>query len=817
MGSHHETFYTQAHLNFFMRGVVRLRPMTFHLSRPLTVGTPLRKTMHNRLPTRNSLSTLLTLRGTIETRHEVIQRRKKSLMAQKKETRTQLSQEYQQQIDNVFLQYHQIAEQLHNSTDQAQVETILTNITGLPMPAQLALVKTLAREHTTDAADVLTAIYTLAIHKDVRKEARRGLIHLEATKTYARWQSPIVQTLAIQLQQNESPRFWQGLVSQSRDQGEIQLILCWEQGYDYSEVHVMMFTLNYWYTGIADVLVKTLSKRRLDQFIDKVRADLPDDVTLVDCTLAEGKRLIEEALSVNQWRDRAPAKSYRYQLPVINKHILQMSDLDEDRGHTFINPELEEQEVIVNFLGAWLFGDYGLAYDLLTHDSSLHADLSRDEWIAHHRLWHQEAHPTRLKLRFVHERQKGQSALWLPPSVTSGPPSQKNMEVGWSAELSDTPLSGTLKEMPMATAINKETGRHWFWTTYTLVHTNGVWRIQHSIDEGLALQSLSIPELQSRIKAYQGIVEELVKQQQASNAEEAQDDVFRHFLQMVYFYDVLLTRLPLNYEVHEEAYAHVQLLEDFEQLIVYLDFMVQRFPEQRTKSLRQLSLSLMHLARQYDQQKMPERFKHLMKRAEETVQQAIVIDDDATDHMIYGELLIRTGELDKAEATLHIARKKQPTDTIETVIEEGLGDIAMQREQPSEAIPHYRHIVESNPQYPSIWFNLGLAHRQLGELAEAEQCYRQAIQTNPRDSRAPRELAGIYIKGGQLDQARTLIEQTIQFDPESAHLHASLALILFQQGNHRAAQQALQEAEQIDPELEIVQALRQHIPSSKRK
>ncbi len=95
---------------------------------------------------------------------------------------------------------------------------------------------------------------------------------------------------------------------------------------------MITFRLHYWHAGIKEVLTEILSKRRLDQFIDKVRASLPEDVTLVDCTLAEGKRLIEEALSANQWYGNAPEKSYDYLLPLINKLILQAADLGEDRG-----------------------------------------------------------------------------------------------------------------------------------------------------------------------------------------------------------------------------------------------------------------------------------------------------------------------------------------------------------------------------------------------------------------------------------------------------------------------------------------------------
>ena len=737
-------------------------------------------------------------------------------MSQKKETGTQLSQEDHQQIQDLFSRYHQIAERLHNSADQVQAEATLADITVWPTPIQLALVKTLARENNTDAADVLTAIHTLGIHKDVRKEARRGLIRLEAAKFHSRWKPPI-QAPAVQLQRSEDPRFWKGFVTQSRDQGEVQLILCWEQGYDYNEVRVITFTLHYWHTGIADVTIETMPKRRLEQFIDKARATLTDGVAFVDCTLAEGKRLIEEALSVNQWYGTAPDNSYRHQLPVINKLILQAPDLDEDRGHTFITPELEAEEVIINFLGAWSFGDYGLAYDLLTHDSSICDGLSRDEWIEYHRPWHKEAHPARIKLGFIHEREGGQSALWLPSSVNLRSSSRKNIEVGWSLELSDTPLSGTLKEMPMGTAVNKETGRHWFWTTYTVVREEEGWHIQQVIDEGVALQGLSIDELQSRIKEYQQITEKITKQQH-TNMEEAVEEVSRRLMQMLYFYDVLLTLLPLDYQIHQEAYTHAHLLvEDLERVIVYLELLIQRFPEKRANHLRQLSVTLLDLTHQYDPQKMPERVERLVQRADETVRQSIGIDDDAAGHVIYGELFMYKGDLDKAEAELYIALEKKPGGDTETIIEAGLGNIAMRREQMSEAITHYKRVVESNPQFPGIWFNLGFAHRQLEELEDAEKCYQQAIEANPHDIRASRELAAIYMKGGQLAQAHAIIDQAVRINPESAHLHALLASLFLDQGDRRAAQRELKEAERIDPDLDIVQMMGQYIRSSKQK
>src|SRR5581483_10876801 len=109
----------------------------------------------------------------------------------------------------------------------------------------------------------------------------------------------------------------------------------------------------YWKEGVKEVLVDLGSKRRIDEYIETMRAQMAQ-IPKVACTLAEARRLVEDA------------RSYRNNLPTVNNLLLQTTaDLGEDRGLTFINPELNESEVAINFIGAWSMGDYGLAYDLL--------------------------------------------------------------------------------------------------------------------------------------------------------------------------------------------------------------------------------------------------------------------------------------------------------------------------------------------------------------------------------------------------------------------------------------------------------------------
>ncbi|HLZ59264.1 MAG TPA: tetratricopeptide repeat protein [Ktedonosporobacter sp.] len=736
-------------------------------------------------------------------------------MSRKKEASTILSTEDNDQIQHLLERYQDIADNLHRSTKQAEAEAVLTPISTLSEAVQLAFLKALAKENTVDAADVLVAMNALSPNKEARKEARRSLIRLEASRVSPQWTPPIIHTPAVQVKVANPPRFWKGFVTLMREEGEVQLALSWEQGYDYSEARALVFLLDYWREGVKDVIVEAGSKRHVNEYLQEMRRRL-ETVPVVDCTLAEGKRLLEEALSVNEWRALPPHKDYRLNLPTINNLIMQATDLGEDLGSTFINPELEDQEVVINFLGAWSMGDYGLAYDLLTNGSAVRANLSRDEWIELHRNWANEALPVRMELGFVHERERSQSALWVPTSISSRSSARKEIEVGWSLELADTPLSGTLKEMPMGTAINKETGRHWFWTNYTLVREQNAWRIQQATDEGATIQGLSIPELQRRIKEYEDTIEERVNQPDKDPQEFAAEMSWR-LTQLMHYYDALIARLPLDRLVNEDAYQRSILLGNPERMAVYLERLAQRFPENRADIQRRLGATLAELAYKYDQGAMKERREHLLAQAEARIREAVAADNSATSHILLAELLINQDHHEEAQSELQTALALNPSRNDEATIEAAIGNIAMRQERMAEAISHFQRVIEIRPDYPGAWFSLGLAQRLLGRLTEAEESYIRSLQMEPGDIRAYSELIAIAMNQGDKQKARTLAEQGVQANPNSAHLHALLSSVLFELGDQRGAQRQIELAEAIDPELEIVQGVRQYMQKAKKK
>jgi len=100
-----------------------------------------------------------------------------------------------EQVRDLLTRYQFIAAALETNTEAAQDEETLAPITSLDENTQIALVKELGKELTPAAADVLQAIYTYAPGKEVRKEARRSLIRLEASDLYPEWEPPTVSLL----------------------------------------------------------------------------------------------------------------------------------------------------------------------------------------------------------------------------------------------------------------------------------------------------------------------------------------------------------------------------------------------------------------------------------------------------------------------------------------------------------------------------------------------------------------------------------------------------------------------------------------------
>ncbi len=744
-------------------------------------------------------------------------------MSPKKDRATIVSPEVNEQIQHILNNIHSLAHTLHESNNEAQARAALTEIHNLSAATQMALLKALSKQPETDAADVLLAINELSDDKIIRKEARRSLIQLEAAKIQPRWQTPVPKTPALSAGTSNPPRYWKGFVTQSREEGEVQLALCWEQGFEYGEARMMTFLLDFWEQGVKDFILEDTTKRNIDARIQQMKAKLPD-ITLADCTLAEGRRLIEEALDVNKWRGTTPHEEYRHHLPTIRHLILNAEDADKagkDSSNSFINPTLEPDEVTATFISGWALGDYGMTYDVLTRDSSLKEGLSRAEWIEHHHAWASEAKPSLFELTFVREREPSKPAIWLPTTFGAGRSNtRREVETGWSLELHDTPLSGTLKEMPMGTAVNKETGRHWFWTSYTLVQENSAWRIQSMTDDGANAQGMSVEELQQKRTEHDNAIKDLMQVPNPSDEQKREffDEIAWRMIEALHYDDALIAKLPFDRSFCEDAFSRTLSLHLSERSLVYLERMARRFPQQKAAVLRQIGVEQAAMSTWYWSRDMAERSRLFAELAENSMRESLTVEDNITGHVALAELLMQNNhQFEEAESHLEQAKMLANNPTEQATIEVDFGNIAVHREQYDIALQHYQKAAALDPNLPEIWFRIGFMQRNTRRLEEARISYERAIEQLPQDTRPYAELAIIYMNESNTTKAREVVERGLQAVPQSAQLHALLASIYQESGNLRKAEAALEEAERLNPNLEIVQAMRESLARARKK
>lgn len=741
-------------------------------------------------------------------------------MAKKKDTSIPVSQEDTARAQQVLEQFHKIANSLHTSSSRTEAETALADINNLPEAVQMALVKALSKERHVDAADVLVAVNELGRSKAVRKEARRSLIRLEEGRIYPAWRaqvdrSPTIDFTAI------PPRFWKGFVTDTFESGEVELLLLWELGENYSQTRILGFLLEFWHDGIKDFFTEVAGKRHAEEHIAELHAH--HGLNVVDCTLADGRRLIQDALAVNKRYGTIPYRDYRTNYSLVKQLVLDATDLGEDTGigsqvqdEAISSPRqgMTPEEVVTTFVESLALGDYELAYELLSSDSSIREELSQEEWVERRRAWAEEAEPADLKPEFLHEIETKHGGIWLPSRFReSSSSTRKEFDAGWSIVISDTPLSEGIKELPMATAINTVTDRHWYWARYTLVQDQDEWRIESMSDEGANAHNLPAAELQERLAEQDKQLEQITKKHKPTDpdSEYYLEEILWHVGQFSHYSDALIAKMPYDRSVYEQASANLLALKQLERGIIYFEPRVLRFDEKKSENLLGLASFQMQLRESLLDEEEVEASERYEELAEANIREALAIQDTYLGHLLLAELLKEDYErLDEAEDHLQQAKalNTSPSQDIEFTIENNLGEVAMEQEQYDKALQHFQRAAEIFPDSTETWNDIAEAYNLLDNVEEAEANYRHAIELEPDNVDFYVTLSRMFLEHDQLDKSREVLEEGLQANPDSAELRAFLALAISEGGDYRKAEELLEEAERINPDLEMVEMFR---------
>lgn len=778
--------------------------------------------------------------------------------ASQRETAPALTAEQHAQIDAQLGALGTLAQTLREAQTNGREAMLakLDAIRALPDDLALAFAQQLGDQRgltTRDAADVAQALGELDTRKEVAREARRSRIRLRSTgalpslvippvegATPGEVSPPVISTRALAQDtpgQQAGPVFAEGFATRTREQGEIMLLLGWQEGQDPNFLRGQVLQLSFWREGVEHFeQLDAMSRRRFHaEVVDGMRGEAEREV--VPVTWAQARRLVQEALAVNEWRGTEPSADFQRHRAQITQRLLgepedeaaRAAIAEEERriaqeGDVFlVGRDMEPDETVANWIGAWSFGDYALAYDLLAVDHPARQRQTRDEYIAMRRQWATEAKADGLRLTLIREQEQRASLLWVPNAPTGlGGGERKDVEAFWSLLLHESPVGGQLDELPFATLASKESGRHWYWTGYTLAHDRsfGVWRISRNRDEGASSQALSIEELQRRIKEAHDTVERVTQapppQPRSEEANEALRAVTGALTSSLHYSDALTVRLPLDEGVYQAAVTDARSLNNHERAAALLEKMQGRFADDMRVRF-ELGAEQYLVSTQYESQGQTEAASAWIERAIATL--TSVAEEQPTGEHIQGvaELLMRQGHYNQAEERLREAIRIEPeraslySDLADTLVGritgENLDDETPVTEEERRRVAHealgaLREASSRDASIPGLFTRMGAIYDLLKQPDDAQIALEEGVRRDPGDADAQYALGSLMLTRTQPQQAVAPLETAVQLSPLAITYRLSLA----------AAYAALERYTEATHELDLIDRLQPGLP-----
>lgn len=633
------------------------------------------------------------------------------------------------------------------------------------------------------------------------------------------------------------PKLVEAHATRSRESGEMTLILGWQESATSELVRGNLIGIDFYREGVKHFIQTEPMTRKalLHETVEKLRGE---QVTTVPITWAQARHLIEEALSVNAWRKVEPAQEFREHREHLDARLLGEPSDEEQRAaiaaeearvaregdRQFITTDMQVEETLANWLGAWSFGDYALAYDLLHDDAPLRRAAPRDEYVSVRRQWADEAEPAALRLAVVREQTKRASVL-IVPGGAGGSLGGKDEEAFWSLVLKDSPLGGAVEELPMATLIGPESSRHWYWTAYTMQRERayGLWCIARIRDEGAAAQAQTVDELQKRIEethqAAEAAAASAPQDPRSPQAAEAVRTVTAALCTVLGYRDAVIAKLPLDEAAYRAAIDDARTLNNHERAAAYLERMQGRFPDELRLRF-ELGLEQYLVAEQYASQGQAIAAADWLDRAIATARQVAEQERTAEHLQALGELLARRGYLTQAEQVLREAIALDPAraslhaDLANAILARASGEdleapgqaeTTAERETAARAaLVELREAAKLDANLPAIFTRIGGIYSLLGQSEDSRVAFEEALAHDPGDADAHYALGTLHLERKEPQRALPQLENAVQIQPLSVPYRLALA----------AAYIALDRRAEATRELDLVDRLQPHLPQA---
>jgi tetratricopeptide (TPR) repeat protein len=105
-----------------------------------------------------------------------------------------------------------------------------------------------------------------------------------------------------------------------------------------------------------------------------------------------------------------------------------------------------------------------------------------------------------------------------------------------------------------------------------------------------------------------------------------------------------------------------------------------------------------------------------------------------------------------------------------------------------------------SPGDPTLLYNLGKCHEQLGEMEKAEQRFQECLVRAPNHVEGRHALAAVLVRTARQDEAERMVQEWIAREPGRAAAYAEHGWLLRRKGDLPRAQARLQQALDLDPD-----------------
>jgi tetratricopeptide (TPR) repeat protein len=637
----------------------------------------------------------------------------------------------------------------------------------------------------------------------------------------------------------------------------VVVLLAWQEGADTEALRVWTIDIDFFEHGIKAMSVRgPMTRQRFhNESLATLRQQVHAETTAL--TWAQARGLVLEGMDVTTWRAVEFPADFRRHLGALRTRLLDIADGDataqaaasaEDErltreGHLpYVAAGLQPDESVATWLGAWTFGDFGLAYDLLAADHPTRRQQTRAEYIAQRRQWAGEARPASLRLTLAREQAHRASALWVPGAAgTTG--SRREVEAFWSITLDESPLGGALDELPQATITSAQTGRHWYWTAYTLQHDHerDLWRLARDRDEGRASQTLTIDELQQRIKEAHETVEKLAATPAPQGDTQAAETMLRELTGVVtaalHYHDAVILKLPLDEAAYEAAVSDAQSIGAYERAAALLERRDLRFPGRAHTTFElgiQYYLMAIQVARVGDARAEPV----WLERAAQAFQRSIALEPSAERLQALGEVLGHQGHYTLAVARLREAIALEPAHAsahsdLANALMSAVSDENLDETPPISSLPQaernqrvadaghaalaeLRETAHLDPSIQRVHARMGAIYDILGLPEDALLAFQEAVRHDPGDAEAHFTLGALHLQRHDAVRALPELEEAVHLAPASASVRITLATAYLDLRRWREAEHELREAERLRPNLPQLADLRARLARERK-